>query len=114
MKKVIVIRKDLNVSTGKMMSAIVHASDRTGTPLKYENEDPVVITTYVNSEKALLKLEAKCIEAGIPCGLQRDGGRNEVDTGTVMALCIGPASEDVINPITKRLQLVKFHAYPIC
>jgi PTH2 family peptidyl-tRNA hydrolase len=119
-KLVIVIRKDLGMSLGKIISQAVHASHRGGNILKYvdneynENQkfsdpptdrpEPKCIVCYVNREKDLLGLIEKAKEIGVPYGLQKDAGSNEVPKGTMTALAIGPDDEDKVSFVTKRLQ----------
>lgn len=117
LKTVIVIRKDLELPVGKWIAQAVHAAMRAttkearlllGLSCLYANiQAPICIVCYVKNEKQLLKLEKAVLEAGVPCGLQRDSGHNFVEPHTPTVLCIGPAPESKINPLTKRLQLLK-------
>lgn len=116
-KTVIIVRKDLELPIGKWIAQAVHAHMRSVTTSAIMNQNlhllnyhdipaPICIVCYVKNEKQLLKLEEKVKAAGVPCGLQRDVGHNFVAPGTPTVLCIGPARESVINPLTKRLQLL--------
>ena len=108
-KTVIVVRKDLNLPVGKWIAQAVHAHSRATSQkgVAFFSASQICIVCYVKNEKQLLKLEEKVKEAGIPCGLQIDAGHNFVEPGTPTVLCIGPARESVIDPLTKRLQLLK-------
>jgi len=108
LKQLLVIRKDLNMSIGKLIAQAVHASQRSGEVPDYTaTRMPACIVVYVKTEKALLKLQAKCDDIGIPNGLQRDGGRTELPVDTITALSIGPAVEEEVDKIGSRLQVVK-------
>ena len=107
MKQVIVIRKDLQLSMGKYVAQAVHAAQRSGVVVDYKNEGNLCVACYVKSEEKLLKLYQACQDAGVACGLQVDGGKTEIDKGTITALSIGPDDWDKVTELTKRLQLVK-------
>lgn len=117
LKTVIVVRKDLELPVGKWIAQAVHAAmratdhkARTTIALSelYEHiKAPTCVVCYVKNEKALLKLYEKVKNSYVPCGLQRDAGHNFVEPNTPTVLCIGPAEESKINPLTKRLQLLK-------
>ena len=106
-KIVIVVRKDLELSTGKWIAQATHAALRTNTCPDYHNNDVVCIVKYVKSEKKLLDLYDECRYSGMPCGLQVDSGHNEVDPDTPTVLCVGPADADEVDKLTRKLQLLK-------
>lgn len=119
-KLVVVIRKDLGMSLGKIISQAIHASHRGGNVMKYnpneynENQkfsdpptdgpEPKCIVCYVNKESDLLKLIEKAKELNVPYGLQVDAGSNEVPKGTLTALGIGPDDQEKVDLICRRLQ----------
>jgi len=117
-KIVIVIRRDLNLSPGKLIAQGVHAAFRVGKLPDYPNKfsskaeeafgpEPICIVCYVKREKDLISLGEQAALAGVPCGLQTDAGFTEVEEGTITALAIGPDDEEKVNMITKGLQLFK-------
>jgi len=109
-KQVLVIRKDLNMSSGKIAAQSVHATLRT--PNISEcifSQSNICITCYVKSEDKLLSLVNKAEENGIPYGLQIDSGKTEVEPNTATVLSLGPVEGEkieILNNITKRLQLL--------
>lgn len=115
LKTVIVVRKDLDLPLGKWIAQSVHATMRAvaqqsiqQTSDPYDSElSPICIVCYVKSEAKLLKLFEKVKDAGIVCGLQRDAGHNFVAPNTPTVLSIGPDETAKIEPITKKLQLLK-------
>jgi len=107
-KLVIVLRKDLGMSPGKLIAQAIHAASRTGKIMQYdEGNEPFCIVCYVKKEKDLITLGEKAAIAGIPFGLQIDAGHTEVEKGTLTVLAIGPDDEEKVNAITKGLQLFK-------
>lgn len=66
------------------------------------------ICGYVDSEAALVAAHKKALELGIPCSLIEDSGLtvfNGIPTLTVAA--IGPAPNEVVDLVTKKLKLLK-------
>lgn len=123
-KQVIVMRKDLGMRKGKMISQGAHASmkvfldkgqvvDGVLTVPLNEDESTWVqalfakITVSVNSEEELLDLLEKARAAGLPNSLVTDQGRTEFH-GVLTHTCIaiGPAKVEEIDPITGHLPLL--------
>lgn len=133
MKQVIVIRKDLNMRKGKMVSQGCHASSEICMQLAslsspwapgltlgelYEKHinwfrqwqtqhAHAKICVSVDSESELLDLYKKAVEAGLPCALVQDIGKTEFNgVATYTALAIGPAPSDLLDPLTGHLKLL--------
>jgi PTH2 family peptidyl-tRNA hydrolase len=65
------------------------------------------ITVAVNSEAELLEVYNKAKEKGLPCSLITDAGLTEFGgVPTLTTACIGPAWDDEVDEITKKLQLL--------
>jgi peptidyl-tRNA hydrolase, PTH2 family len=130
-KQVIVVRKDLNMRTGKFISQGSHGAvgslsnrmKREKLPngwIKYQMllppDDPLdiwlqtkftKIVPYVNSEEELLEIHRKAEEAGIFSVLIQDAGDTEFHgVPTYTAVCLGPHYESKIDPITRHLKLL--------
>lgn len=118
LKTVIVVRKDLDLPVGKWIAQAVHAVLRAAnqkvllqmamSSLYDHIEAPVCVVCYVKNERQLLKLQEKVKQAKIAYGLQRDAGHNFVEPGTPTVLCIGPDEAEKMEPITKKLQVLKW------
>jgi PTH2 family peptidyl-tRNA hydrolase len=114
MKQIIVMRKDLNMRTGKMIAQGAHASMKaTLENLEHQNvkewlSGPFTkIAVSVNSEEELFEIINKAKEAGLITALITDAGRTEfngVPTNTCIA--VGPASHEDLLPITGHLKLL--------
>ena len=114
MKQIIILRKDLGMRKGKMIAQGAHAS--LGAYLKFSKHPWVKewlagpfkkIVVSVDSEDELLELYHQAQELDIPRDLIRDSGLTEfhgVETYTAVAL--GPAPDDVLDPITGELKLL--------
>ncbi len=111
-KQVIIVRKDLNLSKGKLAVQAAHASldsyknanEKTKTEWEREGEKKVVVK--VEGLKELLDIYKKAKEMDLPCSLIRDAGKTELPPGTITALGIGPCKEKDTDKITKKLKLL--------
>ena len=113
-KTVIVVRKDLELPTGKWIAQAVHAALRVQKTSmfhqEYLNDDeylPICIVCYVKKESDFEKLKKKCDENYVQYAVQYDAGYNHVPAGTPTCMCIGPAPVSLVDKATKRLQLLK-------
>jgi PTH2 family peptidyl-tRNA hydrolase len=122
-KQVIVIRNDLKMGKGKMVSQGAHASTsilidrdlnfgKISKSSKEALEDWVrgtftKICVYVNSEKELLEIYNKAKSANLLCSIIRDNGKTEFGgVHTYTAVAIGPDWSEVVDEITKELKLL--------
>ena len=113
-KQVIAVRKDLNLTKGKMSVQVAHASvecfrkARDITPHEANHwllEGAKKIVVYVENKKELMELMQKIPES-IPSKLIIDAGKTHLEPGTITCFGIGPAYADEIDVITKDLKLV--------
>ena len=119
-KQVIVMRKDLNMSKGKMVTQGAHASIAFLTHLvrgyngeslllsKAENEwvhgTFFKVCVAVNDEKELLDIGYNAVAKGLSVKyIEETGG---FDKPTITCLAIGPDYSSIIDPITKHLKLL--------
>lgn len=119
-KQVIVIRKDLNMSKGKMVTQGAHASIAFLTHLirGYNGESLLLskaekewvhgtffkVCVGVNDEKELLDIGYNAVAKGLSVKyIEETGG---FDKPTLTCLAIGPDYSSVIDPITKHLKLL--------
>ena len=129
-KRVIVLRKDLNMRKGKMVAQGAHASmavflnrsaiqqpDGTAdTYLVCKLDDAAEewlsgrftkICVGVDSEDELLKIHDRARLSGLPCSLITDAGLTEFDgVPTHTAVAIGPAEAEQIDKLTGHLKLL--------
>jgi peptidyl-tRNA hydrolase, PTH2 family len=130
-KQVLVVRKDLAMPVGKVAAQAAHgasnalvkdegayiAQTENGAELRipldaetkqWLDTDYRKIVVAVNSEEALLKLYKKARQAGLRCHLVQDNGLTVFDgQKTYTALALGPHDERRLDPLTKRLQLLR-------
>lgn len=119
-KQVIVMRKDLNMRKGKLVSQGSHAS--LGTIMNYVKNNqcsfPEVveewlqgshtkICVYVTSEQDLLDIAAKALIKNVNYHLVEDLGLTEFNgVKTLTCLALGPDYPEILDPLTGHLPLL--------
>jgi PTH2 family peptidyl-tRNA hydrolase len=114
-KMVLVTRKDLALSPGKLAAQVAHAAvdcalltkeekPRWFSSWKREGAKKVVVVVQTLDEFYLLKEQAE--ERGIMTSLVTDAGHTEIPEGTITVLGIGPAPSAIIDQVTGALSLL--------
>ncbi len=114
-KQVLVFRRDLQLSKGKIAAQAGHAAVSAAQDAYvhykkwweawlYEGQRKVAVK--VASEKELHELEKAADEVGLPHALIVDAGLTEIPAGTVTCLGIGPAPADRVDRLTGKLPLL--------
>ncbi len=114
-KLVIVVRKDLGLSPGKMAVQVAHAAVMCAFETKKRNprwlkawmdEGQRKVVVKVQSEDELHTLREKARKEGLVAMLVVDAGLTEVPPGTVTCLGIGPGPEKIVDRVTGHLPLL--------
>lgn len=109
-KQVIVVRKDLKLTKGKLAAQVAHAavlaSGKSKFKEEWEKEGQKKIVVWCEGLKELLFLYKEAENEGLPCSLVADAGLTQLESGTKTCLGIGPAEESKIDKITGNLKLV--------
>ena len=114
-KQVVVVRKDLNMGTGKIAAQVGHACVlgaehvRKSHPEWYKQwelsgQEKVVVK--VTSLDELEKIKRHAISLDLPWSEVTDAGHTQIAPGTVTCISIGPAPEDKVDKVTKDLKLL--------
>jgi PTH2 family peptidyl-tRNA hydrolase len=110
-KQVIVVRKDLNISCGKLCVQVAHASLEAALQSnkeivdKWRKEGAKKVVLEVKDEKELLKIYEAAKKEGLVCVIIKDAGLTELLPGTITCVAIGPDEEEKIDKITGNLKL---------
>ncbi len=114
-KQVIVVRRDLNMSKGKLAAQVAHASvssfyktyiEKKEWALEWlRNKQPKIICK-VDGLKDIHKLGESADHLGIPNVVIEDAGLTQLAPGTVTCIGIGPAPVEFIDKITGKLPLL--------
>ena len=112
---VIVTRKDLQLSKGKLAAQVGHAvmecalkADRVIPKIldRYRKEGARKIVVAVKDLDEMKRLYGAISSVGIVCHLVRDAGHTEIPPGTITVMGVGPAPRESIDAFTSDLQLV--------
>jgi PTH2 family peptidyl-tRNA hydrolase len=111
MKQAIVARTDLGMGRGKLAAQVAHASlqayEEAGSSARSEwksgGQKKVVLKGSGEGELQRLADEAR--REGLPYTLVRDAGHTQLEPGTLTALAVGPAAENVVDKVTGDLSL---------
>lgn len=109
-KQSIILRTDLDLSTGKAVAQGAHASvfaleDATDDARDEWLPTATKITLAADDEAQLRSLRADAEEHDLPTSLVSDQGRTELETNTVTALAVGPAPASEVDEVTGHLSL---------
>ena len=112
---VIVTRKDLNLSEGKLAAQVAHAavactlSTKQNKPKwfkKWMDEGGKKAVVKVECEEDFYPLKEKAEKLDIENSIITDAGHTETPPGTKTVLGIGPAPNNLIDQITGNLPLL--------
>lgn len=113
-KLVIVVRRDLKMSCGKIAAQVGHASVMAALASQGTREfrewikrGQKKVVTKVGDLEELKRVELEAREAGLPVHEVVDMGLTEVPPGSVTCAAIGPASSSALDPITGSLKLLR-------
>lgn len=110
-KQAIVLRTDLGMSTGKLISQACHASLKAYKKASSESQDEwesggqkkVVLDI---GDEDLLERFQRAQRNDVPAAMVKDAGLTEIEPGTETALGVGPAEESKIDSVTGDLKLL--------
>ena len=114
-KQAIILRADLEMSVGKLISQACHAcleavdeAKRTRHEAwkRWRDEGAKKVILKLESLEELLELARRAEELGIPNALVENMGLTEVPKGTVTALGVGPEKSELIDNVTGNLRLL--------
>mgnify|MGYP001586565758 FL=1 len=122
-KQVIVVRKDLNMSSGKIAAQVAHAVlnsfidadsivakeqsiSLTKSDIEWLSSGATKIVVACMSEDELFAIFRAANAAGLHTALVLDQGRTELKRVTYTCCAIGPAPSAEVNKITEHLRLL--------
>jgi PTH2 family peptidyl-tRNA hydrolase len=114
-KMVIVTRRDLKLSPGKLAAQVAHAAVSCALETKKKNKKWFTKWMREGAKKAVVKtdlvedffeLKMKADELNIESVIISDAGHTEIASGTKTVLGIGPAPSNLIDQVTGDLSLL--------
>ncbi|KAK5717607.1 hypothetical protein LTR17_015960 [Elasticomyces elasticus] len=116
-KLVLVVRKDLGMSPGKIGAQCGHATlacyktlvrANPGHPVlrQWEDYGQAKVALRIDSEEDMLVLQAQAISLGLCAQVIHDAGRTQIASGSATVLGIGPAPKSKVDEVTGHLRLL--------
>ncbi len=114
-KQVIAVRTDIGMSHGKMAVQVAHAAHSAAEFARdawkswyrsWMDEGQKKVVVKVAGEQELRALFLSANKEDMPAYLVADAGLTELTPGTVTALGIGPAPNEIIDRVTGNLRLL--------
>ncbi len=112
LKQIIIVRKDLKMSSGKVAAQSSHASTEavlktdSSKVKEWRGKGMKKVILKVSSQKEILDLKLKAEREGLVTSLIKDAGKTQVTPGTITCLGIGPDSEEKIDKLAAKLKLL--------
>ena len=112
---VIVTRKDLKLSSGKLAAQVAHAAvacafstkkNNSKWFTKWQNEGGKKAIVKVDCVEDFFSLKEKAEQLKIGAHIIEDAGHTEIPAGTKTVLGIGPAPSNIIDQVTGDLPLL--------
>jgi len=112
---VLVTRKDLVLSAGKLAVQVAHAavtcalSTKTHKPTwfsKWQQEGAKKVVVKVDTLEDFYPLKEQAERLGVTTNIVADAGHTEIPEGTQTVLGIGPAPSNIIDQVTGELPLL--------
>jgi len=114
-KMVIVTRKNLNLSPGKLAAQVAHAavacalSTKKNNSIwfnKWQDEGGKKAVVKTDTEEDFFLLKEKAEKLKISAIIIEDAGHTEIPAGTKTVLGLGPAPSNIIDQVTGNLPLL--------
>lgn len=112
MKQVIIVRTDLKMGKGKLVSQGAHASlaaflaAKKTAQARWLEEGTKKVVLKVGSERELVDAYKQALNEGLPATLIIDRGLTQIEPGTKTAVGIGPDADAKVDKITGKLKLL--------
>lgn len=110
-KQVLVVRRDLDLSPGKLGAQVAHAAERAARSVddnvydSWAADGSMKVVLAADDEQQLKALRDAASERDLPLAFIRDQGRTELAPDTATALGIGPAANERVDEVTGNLSL---------
>lgn len=114
-KQVIVVRRDVNMGTGKVAAQVAHAAVMGAEKTKAHKREwfdswfkggQAKVVVKVKSIEELMEIRKQAEELCLPVVQVQDSGLTQIPSGTVTCIAIGPAPSELVGKVTNQLKLL--------
>jgi peptidyl-tRNA hydrolase, PTH2 family len=114
-KQVIIVRRDVNMGTGKIAAQVAHAAVMGAEKVKASRREwfnswfaagQAKVVVKVKSIEELMDVRMRAEELKLPVVQVHDSGLTQIPSGTITCVGIGPAPSELIDKVTFELKLL--------
>jgi peptidyl-tRNA hydrolase, PTH2 family len=114
-KQVIIVRRDINMGTGKIAAQVAHAAVMGAEKVKaYRKEwfnswfgaGQAKVVVKVKNVEELIEVRNRAEELYLPVVQVQDSGLTQIPPGTITCIGIGPAPSELVDKVTFELKLL--------
>lgn len=114
-KQVIIVRRDLNMGTGKIAAQVAHAAVMGAERVKASRREwfnswfgagQAKVVVKVKNIEELMDVRMRAEKMNLPVVQIQDSGLTQIPSGTITCIGIGPAPSDLIDKVTFELKLL--------
>ena len=114
-KQVIIVRRDINMGTGKIAAQVAHAAVMGAEKVKASRKEwfnswfgagQAKVVVKVKNIEELIKVRNRAEELYLPVVQVQDSGLTQIPPGTITCIGIGPAPSELVDKVTFELKLL--------
>jgi peptidyl-tRNA hydrolase, PTH2 family len=114
-KQVIVVRRDINMGTGKVAAQVAHAAVMGAEKVKTSRREwfnswfsagQAKVVVKVKTIEELMEVRKRAEDLHLPVVQVQDSGLTQIPSGTITCIGIGPAPSECIDEVTFELKLL--------
>jgi peptidyl-tRNA hydrolase, PTH2 family len=114
-KQVIIVRRDVNMGTGKIAAQVAHAAVMGAEKVKASRKEwfkswlaagQAKVVVKVKNIEELMDVRMRAEELNLPVVQVHDSGLTQIPSGTITCIGIGPAPSELIDKVTFELKLL--------
>jgi peptidyl-tRNA hydrolase, PTH2 family len=114
-KQVIIVRRDVNMGTGKIAAQVAHAAVMGAEKVKTLRREwfnswfaagQAKVVVKVKNVEELMDVKRRAEELYLPVVQVQDSGLTQIPSGTTTCIGIGPAPSELIDKVTFDLKLL--------
>ena len=114
-KQVIIVRRDVNMGTGKIAAQVAHAAVMGAEKVKASRRNwfsswfaagQAKVVVKVKNIEELMEVRKQAEELFLPVVQVQDSGLTQIPSGTITCIGIGPAPSELVDKVTFGLKLL--------